>query len=459
VGSTDYDIGANGSTVYLPGRPHPAVTVVNQGPDTVYLSDTDMPTGGVGYPLRPLSTVLWDQDRALYMATAGSDTANVIVMSNSGAVFDASAIASQILDQGLGTNIAQSISVKGVPLIDAADSIFYGVLVSPGGTGTGGTSGGGGTSSGDTGSGGSSPSVFLAGAAGYGVAEGSFNAWLNSHDLAVAANWSDASVDGQTSCYNIGPGEPFANWTGIMNHAVGGIFAGDSWAQAAAGAYDGRWTTCLQTLKSKWGTRPAQNMHVRFVHEFNGSFSAWAVSDGDASNFVTAYRRFSTLQRQIFPGSKIVWSPNYGTSSMTNIDAAWPGSSYVDLVGPDWYNGYPHQSDAAGFASALSYAPGGNPQGLGAWLSYAASKGKPMCLPETGNPAIDGGGGQGGGDVPAWASAFISWCRSNGGNGAGQLSYAIYFNIGTSGGYAAAFSIYGPDAVQPNTSAVFQSSW
>ncbi len=284
----------------------------------------------------------------------------------------------------------------------------------------------------------------------------SFRLWLASKSIGAVATWSDNSVDAQTHGYSLGAGEEYGYFQGIVNLAVGGIFSGDSWANAASGSYVSRWTSALNTIKSKWGSRPPGNLHLRFAHEYNGDFSGWKVTNADIGNYIAAYRRWTDLQRSIIPGSLSCWSPNYGTSSMTSVDASYPGAAYVDVIGPDWYNGWPHYTDAASFTANLNYSPGGNPQGLGAWLTYAASKGKPMCLPEFGNPGVNGDGG-GGGDRPGWATGFITWAKANGGNAAGKLWYACYFNI--SNGYANKFSIHGPSTVQPNTGAVFQANW
>jgi hypothetical protein len=460
--STQYQVAPGaGIEVFLPNRPHDAQTIVNAGPGVVWLAEDQVPTApyASAHPLQVSSTIVWDKDRALYL---GADvTSTVTVTSNAGQVFDASAIAGQILTQGLAQQIAQQIAITGVPQIDAAESIVLAefVTVSSGtGGGTSGGGGGGGTGGSGGGSGnGGNPSSFIPGASGTGVASGAFNAWLNSHDLGAAASWSDGTPDAQTGAFNLGPGEEFGAWSGIMDYAVGGIFSGDSWSAAASGGYDSRWAQCLNTIKTKWGGRLPANLHIRFAHEFNGNFSSWKVTDSDTANFRAAFQRFAGLQRSIIPGSKVVWSPNYGTSSMTNIADAWPGDAYVDIVGPDWYNDYPHYPDAASFTAGLGYSPGGNPQGLGAWLAFSASHGKPMCLPEVGNPAVDTGGGAGGGDAPGWATAFIQWCKANGGNGAGKVWYAVYFNI--SAGYPAKFSIFQDGASQPNTSAIFQAAW
>jgi len=137
---------------------------------------------------------------------------------------------------------------------------------------------------------------------------------------------------------------------------------------------------------------------------------------------------------------------------MASVEACWPGSAYVDVVGPDVYNAWPHVTDAAGYANQTNKTDAaGNPVGPEKWRQWALAKGKPVCFPEWGNPAVDTGGGAGGGDNPYFASAFLAWCKANGGSGAGQVKYAIYFSIGVPD-YAADYEVF-PTTRQPNVAA------
>lgn len=271
------------------------------------------------------------------------------------------------------------------------------------------------------------------------------NTWLAGHSLKALGIWADSSATIQQDAYGTGSGEKYETWNGILDHAFGGVFGAETWAQAASGTFDSRWTTGITNLKNKWGSRPAGNMHIRFAHEFNGSFSDWAVTDsGDMSytNFKNAWIRWANLVRSIFPGAQIVWSPNDGTSSLTTVDNAYPGSAYVDVIGPDSYNAWPHVNDLASWTSKINGTSGGNPVGIEAWRQYAEGKGKPFALPEFGNPAVDVGGGAGGGDAPYWGQAIIAWCKEHGGYGAGQVKYGVYFNHGTAAGYSADYLIW-----------------
>ncbi|HEY6018769.1 MAG TPA: hypothetical protein VIY48_02435 [Candidatus Paceibacterota bacterium] len=71
-----------------------------------------------GFALGAGSTMTWDAKRALYMYAPSGKTIVASVIDNGGSIFPAGAIASQILQQGLATQIANAITLNGVPSID-----------------------------------------------------------------------------------------------------------------------------------------------------------------------------------------------------------------------------------------------------------------------------------------------------------------------------------------------------
>lgn len=324
------------------------------------------------------------------------------------------------------------------------------------------------SSGGSGGGGGGSASAFSFGMSGFDNASQitAANNWLTNKSLKAVGYWIDSNATVQQDAWGLASGETFGTWSGIIDIAFGGIFpsSGDSWANAASGSYDSRWSTALNKIKTGWGSRPPGNLHLRFAHEMNGNFSTWQVNNANAANFRNAWIRWANLARSIIPGVQLVWSPNYGTSSLTYVDDLWPGNSYVDVVGPDWYNSWPHITDLAGWtAHKLNLQDGnGNPVGIEKWRQYALSKGKPLCIPEWGNPGVDDGGGGGGGDHSYYAEAALAYFKANGGFGAGQVKYAIYFNIGVNGGYPPDYLVWasGTNGTvhQPLTAAVIRGA-
>ena len=129
--STTIPLQASGTTVpiYPSGR-QDAVTLYNTG-DAVAFVDSQ-PQAAQGYPLSPGSTLSWDAKRPLYAACAKGAPTSLLVTDNGGAVFDASAIAGQILSQGLAQSIASSILATGVQTVNNPVRVVDKSFTSPG---------------------------------------------------------------------------------------------------------------------------------------------------------------------------------------------------------------------------------------------------------------------------------------------------------------------------------------
>lgn len=93
-------------------------TIYNTGTAVVYLGEDDAVQPYSGAPLSPGSTIQWDPDRSCYALTSPGMVGSVVVLDNEGYLFDAGAIANQILDLGLATDIAAQIALTGAPPID-----------------------------------------------------------------------------------------------------------------------------------------------------------------------------------------------------------------------------------------------------------------------------------------------------------------------------------------------------
>ena len=272
---------------------------------------------------------------------------------------------------------------------------------------------------------------ILLGAAGPNAANGSFAAQLASRRIQIGGTWND-SKDAQLAQWTIKAGAEWGSWNGPLDLAVGGIYkrSGDSWAAAANGQYDTRWRQALGAVRAAWAGRAYSLLYVRFAHELNGSFMAdWSVNASEAGAYRTAFARWSALQREILPGSHVVWPLNDGGSMGFDFRQAYPGDVAVDLVGVDTYNQYPWCNDRATFDRKMTSTDQfGCPVGAEAWRQFAESKGKPLCLPEWANNA-DAAGQGGGGDSPFYVEAMHDWLTAHGGTGAGQVAYAVHFNL------------------------------
>lgn len=124
----NFPVGRTSTGIFPDGRQGP-VTLYNTGVNIVYVSESVNATDG--YPLSPGSTLVWDAGRKLFATTGQAGVGSINVTDNGGSVFDASAVAGQILSQGLAGQIAASIFESGVPLVDKPTTLFAGSFGSP----------------------------------------------------------------------------------------------------------------------------------------------------------------------------------------------------------------------------------------------------------------------------------------------------------------------------------------
>lgn len=99
-----------GPTPIFPSGSAETLTVKNIGTTTLYL-DTAPTVGLNSFPLGPGSSQSWDANRPLWAAGMGT----LLILENSGNLFDANAVATEILAGGLAAEIASQINIAGVP--------------------------------------------------------------------------------------------------------------------------------------------------------------------------------------------------------------------------------------------------------------------------------------------------------------------------------------------------------
>jgi hypothetical protein len=289
--------------------------------------------------------------------------------------------------------------------------------------------------------------VWLSGAAGTGVADGTFGTWRGT-PVKIAGTWND-SFEAQTEQWSILPGAEFGAWTDDIDDAVGAIYQdrGETWAAAATGAYDSRWTASLNKIKTA-RTGKTGTVHIRFAHEFNGDWVPWKVTGTDTANFIASWKRFRSLQKTILPSAKLVFCPNDGTSSSLSLDwrNAFPGAAYVDEMAVDSYNQYPYVDTSSGFTTKINSTDSyGAPVGIEKHRLYAASVGLPLAISEWNTNASMG-------DSNTFVTLFHDWVAANAGTSAGKVPYEIVFNVPSFG--TGQFSLF-PTNTQPLAAAAY----
>jgi hypothetical protein len=262
-------------------------------------------------------------------------------------------------------------------------------------------------------------SGWKSGAAGVEAEDGSFGTWRGK-PLGVVAVWSDTTAEAQTQLDAV---DSYAGFNGEMDVAVGALVRGETWQQAAAGAFVGRWTQAVRNLKAKRASKGTT--YIRIGHEFNGDWMAWGVNSTTVAAYKQGYRLYASIVRKEFPQAKLTWSPNGGNHADISIDGMYPGSDVVDVIGPDIYDGYPPvTSDAIWTKGLTEWLAPGTPSGLAAWQQFALAKHKPLALPEWGMQ---------GGDHPIFIKGvhdfLATYAAPKGSQSvAGRFVYDCYFN-------------------------------
>ncbi|TNM67429.1 hypothetical protein FHN55_10235 [Streptomyces sp. NP160] len=273
------------------------------------------------------------------------------------------------------------------------------------------------------------PAEWMSGAAGEGVRDGSYAAARGS-ELDISATWFDNN-EAMVKLYTLQPGEEYADWTKPLDVAVGAIDddEGESWAEAATGAYEDRWRESLTLLRDTWGARTA-TMYIRFAHELNGNWYGWRVRSDEVEDFKTSWRRYRALQQEIFPAAKLVLCMN--RESVRDTEAGdpgldwrtlYPGEGQVDVMSVDYYNQFPSVETDEGWDAAMTQVDQwGAPKGLQGHLDFAKSVGLPLAVSEWSGNAEEG-------DMPVFVRRMNDFFARNGGTGAGQVLYEVQFNV------------------------------
>jgi hypothetical protein len=261
---------------------------------------------------------------------------------------------------------------------------------------------------------------WRSGAAGKEAENGSFGQWRG-EPLGVVGVWADSSLEAQRDLDAV---DAYADYDGDMDVAVGGLVRGETWQQAADGAFVDRWTTAMRNLKAKRAGKGTT--YVRIAHEFNGDWMPWGMTSKDLAAYKAGYRLYASIVRKEFPQARLTWSPNGGNHTDVSIDELYPGNDVVDVIGPDIYDGFPDVTSPALWKQSSSmWSTADSPRGLAAWQQYAARKGKPLALPEWGLPY---------GDHPEFIkgvhSLLSEYAASPGKvKNAGRVVYDVYFNV------------------------------
>lgn len=280
-----------------------------------------------------------------------------------------------------------------------------------------------------------------------------FGTWRGSPSY-IISSWSD-DYGNSLNAYQFDPQYSTKPWyygwhTGPIDWSPGGVFStaqgaptNQTWADAASGRLDSQWRasiTKIRDLRAGKGTT-----HIRFAHEMNGNWFHHSVKPTDVANFRAAWRRYRAIQKQVYPGARLVFSPGANSAQAYDWRSLWPGDAYVDVLGSDFY------ANHRGFGvDVLRYDRYGGPISVGAHRLFAQQRGKPLAFPEWGAHA-DSAGDAG---SAAWIRQMHAFMTKYAGRGPGQVLYEVFFNVP---GYGDNFQIYPSAPRLPQTAAVYRS--
>jgi hypothetical protein len=188
-------------------------------------------------------------------------------------------------------------------------------------------------------------------------------------------------------------------------------------AHGASGAYNAYFVTLAQTLVAAGES----NAYLRLGWEFDGGWTAWnATTPTSETNYAAYFRQIVKAMRSV-PGERFqfVWNPDAEafTTQSYNVARAYPGNSYVNVIGLDAYD--------QAWVTPLTPANAWNESTLPALVAaerFATRHDKPLAMDEWGTAIRSDGHGLG--DDPLYVSDMIAWMR----NPANHVLYEAYFD-------------------------------
>ena len=200
-----------------------------------------------------------------------------------------------------------------------------------------------------------------------------------------------------------------------QNPKSGGV---EIWKAAARGDYDAHHEAAAISF-ANFG-RP---LIFRIGHEWNARYAHWNCCDKEFAGYYKDYfRRVADILRRRNPGALIDWNSVKGGEATAGLQTFYPGSDYVDFIGCDKYDFWPASTTQAIWDKDLNTLRLGGPNGVGSFLAYAKSEGKPLSFAEWG---VIKGSANSGGDNPFFVQKMIEFFRAN----AASIGFEGYFNI------------------------------
>jgi hypothetical protein len=190
---------------------------------------------------------------------------------------------------------------------------------------------------------------------------------------------------------------------------------GGNWRLAANGSFDGYYTQFARNLAASG----RKNVIVRIGWETNHTFPWYGGSDPEA--FKDTFQRVAGILRRYNSSVKTEWCNLKRGAQKGSVLSMYPGDDAVDIIGVDYYDGWPAINSERTWNEMYNASHNGGPWGIGAWLSFARSRGKKFSCAEWG---IMIGNGPGTKDSPLYIEKMYEFFSRN----AASIAYENYFN-------------------------------
>ena len=198
----------------------------------------------------------------------------------------------------------------------------------------------------------------------------------------------------------------------------------------------------LHRVAKRLASSGTKNAIVRIGWESNGKSRPWFCGT-DAGAFKATWQRIASILRRYNPGVQTEWSNIKKGAQPARLLDYYPGDQYVDIVGVNYYDGWPALSTQSAWDSQYNASYKGGPYGLGAWYQFARSRGKQLACSEWGINA----GRYGCIDNPLYIENMHNFFMRNSG-----IAYENYFN-------QKSYHQINPGTRNPKSSAKYKQLW
>src|SRR3954454_6726615 len=111
----------------------------------------------------------------------------------------------------------------------------------------------------------------------------------------------------------------------------------------------------------------------------------WGIdTEAQVPGYVGCFQHVATALRATMPGVRIEWAVSKAGVWTFSVLDAYPGDSYVDLIGAHYYDVGAQFTTQRAFDKFLNSTRYGGPQGLNSWLPVVTAHGRPVDVPEWG---------------------------------------------------------------------------